>query len=171
MNDRVSPSVRACSVVMLWTEFFPPLLGFTCQLGCVALAEQRTSYLSGPMLECGGLCHCKMSSASMVWTCDRLTGGLGLTVERKRNISINREANDTTGGCRLIPNHIFHPVDRSNNQTQTARIRGSFFGLQLIVYICGRLTSPQQRLWICVLLYTIYKMLKIYEGGISSHCF
>lgn len=58
----------------------------------------------------------------MVWTCDRLTGGLGLTVERKRNISINREANDTTGGWRLIPNHIFHPVDRSNNETQTARI-------------------------------------------------
>lgn len=53
----------------------------------MVLEEYRTSYLSGPVLKSDGSSQCRISCASMVWICDRLTGGLGFTVEKEQIFS------------------------------------------------------------------------------------
>lgn len=44
--------------------------------------EYRTSYLSGPASKSAGSSQSTISSASMVWVCDRLSGGLGFSGEK-----------------------------------------------------------------------------------------
>lgn len=65
-------------------------LRVTSHSGWMVLEECRTSYLSGPM-ESEGSSQCTMSSASMVWICDRLNGGLGFTVEKKKDAQSHRK--------------------------------------------------------------------------------
>ena len=59
------------------------ILVLACQAGWVVLKEYRTSYLSGPVSKPAGWPQRKISSASMVWLCDRLTGGLGFAAEEE----------------------------------------------------------------------------------------
>ena len=79
----------------LLQERFRLSLSVTCQLGWVVLAEYRTSYLSGPISESGGSSQCKISSASMVWICERFPGGPGFTVEQEQVIRFTNRRTHT----------------------------------------------------------------------------
>lgn len=57
----------------------------TCQDGLMVSGEYRTSYCSRSVLMSFGSPQCKISSASMVWTCERLTGGAGFTGGNENN--------------------------------------------------------------------------------------